>query len=208
MTASWDSVDAAFEDQDYLPWRERAERAVRSLERWHGRLVRDWADGAPGWAPEVASAVLSRSRLDRQASLCACLSMFLDEPSTERADGFLILAWTNLGSLVEGTLKFFLSVYAFDYAANPTVARGGPLEPDALGFEQLRQYFVRNVWIESNSTWDAWLLELQSRRNAIHAYRDRELGNHGEFLAALIGYAELAAVLDSSVPDAPDQWSG
>ncbi|WP_272480015.1 hypothetical protein [Aquibacillus koreensis] len=35
-------------------------------------------------------------------------------------DGDLILAWANLGTLVEGTIKLFLSVYLNDYLDDST----------------------------------------------------------------------------------------
>jgi hypothetical protein len=40
----------------------------------------------------------------------------MDDVPNEQADGRMILAWTNLGTLVEGTMKFFLSVFASDYS--------------------------------------------------------------------------------------------
>jgi hypothetical protein len=179
--------------------RDHAEDCVGSLEELHEEILRHWAEGAPGWAPSIATAVLSRSRLDRQASLCKCLRFWLDAP-TEISDGHLILAWANLGSLVEGTLKFFLSVYAADYGKNPKYRRARPLDPDELSFEALRVFFRDRVWNPPQEPWDAWLLCVQSRRNAIHAYRHTEIGTHPEFLAAVVGYHQLAHDLSDQIP--------
>ena len=46
-----------------------------------------------------------------QASLATSLSRWVGATS----DGDLILAWANLGTLVEGQLKLFLCVYYEDY---------------------------------------------------------------------------------------------
>lgn len=189
-----------FDAPDRTP-REDAETAIRSLEAWHAKLIFHWADGARGCAPDVASEILARSRLDRQASLCSCLRLWLDVPVDARSDGQLVLAWANLGSLVEGSMKFFLSVFANDYAnGNPILRRGRAVDPDELGFEQLRQFFNRDVWLPDQRTWDTWLEAIQRRRNAIHAYRDRDVGTHADFLAAIVGFHEFAMVLDGQVP--------
>lgn len=181
--------------------KDDAETAITRLEAWHKKVLHHWADGACGWAPEVASEILARSRLDRQTSLCSCLRLWLDVPVEAQRDGHLVLAWANLGSLVEGSMKFFLSVFAHDYAnGNPIQRRGRVLDPDELGFEQLRQFFNRDVWVQPQQTWDTWLEAVQRRRNAIHAYRDREVGSHDEFLSAIVGFGEFADVLDGQVP--------
>jgi hypothetical protein len=75
-----------------------------------------------------------------------------------------------------------------------------PSARNELGFEQLRQFFNRDVWLPEQRTWDTWLEAVQHRRNAIHAYRDREVGTHYEFLSAIVGFREFAKVLDAQVP--------
>lgn len=73
-----------------------------------------WRD-ALGWAPLEAAELLSRSRLDWQVALSHTLALWFPrsgaDPSDAAAPGRLILAWVNLGALVEGSLKWFLSVY-------------------------------------------------------------------------------------------------
>lgn len=75
-----------------------------------------WSN-ASGWAPQDAAELLSRSRLDRQVSLSESLARWTTGPHP-LSDGDLILAWANLGCLVEGTLKLFLAVYYQDYQAD------------------------------------------------------------------------------------------
>ena len=131
--------------------------------------------------------------------------MWLDPPAEQNTDGRLILAWANLGSLVEGTLKVFLSVYAHNYGKNPKRdRRGQDVDPDTLRFEDLRLFFRDNVWLQSQTAWDGWLQCVQRRRNAIHAYRHTEIGTHDEFLCAVVGYRLLADELSEQIPS----WSG
>src|SRR5579859_1182306 len=73
----------------------------------------DFWGNANGWAPTDSANLLSRSRLDWQVSLSESLGHWTGRKKI--SDGDLILAWANLGSLVEGTMKLFLSVYYEDY---------------------------------------------------------------------------------------------
>ena len=66
------------------------------------REITNFWSGAHGWAPKEAAALLARSRLDLQVSLSETLFLWLD-PSDH--PGRIRLAWTNIGALVEGSLK-------------------------------------------------------------------------------------------------------
>jgi hypothetical protein len=92
-------------------------RVVDDIETVNSRLAQFWK-AAHGWAPLEAAGLLSKSRLDWQVSLSCSLRLWLREPANSLSDGELILAWTNLGSLIEGTLKLFLSVYYNDFQAD------------------------------------------------------------------------------------------
>lgn len=148
---------------------------------------------ASGWAPAEAAGLLSRSELGWQASLSASLGRWLDAET----DGDLILAWTNLGALVEGQLRLFLSVYYLDYLADtqPIVVRGALKDPDEAGLELLRQFFVRRIW-DVGTDWNPYVQLVQQRRNAIHAFRSRELGTFDEWRSCL--RTHLAFVRETS----------
>lgn len=156
-----------------------------------------------GWAPDEAAALLAKSRLDRQVSLSHCLKIWLDKPDEHYVEGCLVLAWVNLGSLVEGTMKFFLSVFLMDYLKDPVKSRSKDVDPDVLQLEGLRQFFLqRNIWMENNeSRWDRWVLHIQQRRNSIHTYKDREIGTFDEFWGDLRQYLEFLDELEGRVPD-------
>ena len=155
---------------------------------------------AKDWAPLEAAELLSRSRLDWQVSLSRSLNRWISEPIATDDYGSQILAWVNLGSLVEGTLKLFLSVWYKDYLADIEAIkkRAKLVEPDVLELELLRQFFTKkNIW---DKEWDEWILDVQKKRNAIHAYKDRDLGNYDDYLKCLRKYLELLRLINGRLP--------
>lgn len=92
----------------------REETISRIIKLTEG-LTEFW-ESSHGWAPIEASELLTKSRLDWQASLARQLRLFLD-PVNLKESGPLILAWTILGSLTEGVMKLFLSVWYEHYNA-------------------------------------------------------------------------------------------
>ena len=165
------------------------------------QLRRFWTN-AKGWAPEEAERVIVRARLDWQVSLSRCLALWITEPNPDEADGRLILAWANLGSLVEGSMKLFLSIYYKDYIDDVAVRRNnkGKIEPDRLWLESMRTFFKERVWIKGGEEWDEWILHIQNRRNAIHSFRDRDIGTLSEFRSDVERYREFLEYLISREP--------
>ena len=145
----------------------------KRIKRLTSGMMNFWKD-CRGWAPMEAVGLLSRSMLDWQTSLAECLPLWINAST----DGELILAWANLGSLVEGQLKLFLSVWYQDYQKDAdAIRRSGIIsEPDSLMFDALRQFFAKKIW-RKGEEWDAWILHIQQKRNAIHAFRNRNIGS-------------------------------
>jgi hypothetical protein len=73
-------------------------------------IAKFWSK-SDGWAPVAAAGLLGKSRLDWQASLSGSLRLWIHEPANALTKAELILAWANLGSLIEGTIKTLLSVW-------------------------------------------------------------------------------------------------
>nr|CAI78847.1 hypothetical protein fc35 [uncultured bacterium] len=155
-----------------------------------------------GWPPPDTQALLARSRLDRQVSLSHCLRLWLNSPAGEDAEGQLILAWVNLRSLVEGAMKLVLTVWEDCYSSSPVTRgkNGKPIQLDALGLEELKNYFKEHVWTDRSRRWDGWISKIQQRGNAIHAYKDRDIGSRSEFFRALIEYREFLGEIDGRLP--------
>jgi hypothetical protein len=157
---------------------------------------------ADGWAPIEASQLLSKSRLDWQVSLSRCLKIWIPELHSENNNGQLILAWANLGSLVEGTMKIFLSVWYHNYKHDIEAIKtnGNLVSPDSLQMEQMRQFFRKRIWTDGDHDWDSWILKIQQRRNAVHAYKDRDIGNFEEFFIDVRKYREFLRHINDQLP--------
>lgn len=100
-----------------------------------------------GWASTNAAELLSISRLDWQESLSETLYIWKVHATSELTDGELILAWANLGALVEGTMKLFLSVHYEDYGNDESrylnKKKNKLQKPDILTFESLKQFLSK-----------------------------------------------------------------
>lgn len=175
-------------------------KVVEEIITVNQKIADNWCN-VHGWAPTEAADLLAKSRLDRQVSLSHCLTIWLEKADEDYNDGCLVLAWVNLGSLVEGTMKFFLSVFLRDYSNNPVQNRNGDIPPDELQLERLRQFFSREkIFMKNTKRWDKWVLHIQNRRNAIHTYKDREIGTYDEFWRDLKQYLEFLNELEGRVP--------
>lgn len=161
--------------------------------------LRQFWTKADGWAPIEAAQLLNKSRLDWQVSLSICLKIWVSEPLPDDEDGRLILAWANLGSLVEGTMKLLLSVFYKDYKKDVEAIKkkGKLMDPDGLQLESMRQFFRKRIW---GKEWDVWVQHIQQRRNAIHAYKNREIGTCTEFFDDVRKYLELIRHINSRLP--------
>ncbi|UCD48862.1 MAG: hypothetical protein JSW27_15155 [Phycisphaerales bacterium] len=144
--------------------------------------IMDFWNSSGGWAPAEAYELLNRSMLEWQKSLSSSLRRWIRAVSP----GDLILAWANLGALVEGQLKLFLSVRYLDYKsdASPIQRRGKQLDPDVCAPEELRQFFVKRIW-NVGTNWNPYVEMVQQRRNAIHAYQPQDIGTFPEWQDAL-----------------------
>jgi hypothetical protein len=177
------------------------DEVCEAIERETASLMGFWRYNSSGWAPAEAAQILTRSMLDWQASLASVLKKWLGSES----DGELILAWVNLGSLVEGLLKLFLCVYYKDYAKDDAALRekktGKLKDPDGQELETLRVFFKKKVWTDEEvSDWDEWILKIQQRRNTVHAYKKREIGSFDEWRADLRTHLTIIRTLDSRLP--------
>jgi hypothetical protein len=185
---------------------------VSRIVKLNSDLQKFWSN-SHGWAPIEAAGLLSKSRLDWQVSLSETLFLWIKEPPKALTVGELILAWSNLGSLVEGTLKTFLSVWYKDYADdidNLNLAnvynkkKDKILEPDGLTLEPLRKYFEFKKLLSEPSR--ALVGLVQQRRNAIHAFKNKEIGTTEEFEASVRTYLEMLREVNNRLPYPDDPY--
>lgn len=172
---------------------------VAEIVRKNAALDHFWR-AAHGWAPYESAELLSNSRLDRQVSLSRCLAIW-EGPHEEGAEeGCLILAWANLGALVEGTLKLFLAVWYDAYMEDDLAPRskGKVLPPDKLMFRGILDFLGRKELLSAELR--TFAEEVQQRRNAIHFFKDRDIGDPDEFYRALLRYRDLIEDVELSLP--------
>lgn len=172
--------------------------------------VKDFWSSAHGWAPNSAANLLSISRLDWLLSLSHSLYNWEEDPSDKSYNGDLILAWVNLGALTEGAMKLFLSVFYEDYLADANIIkqRGQEIDPDGAMFDGLRNFFVKSIWDnDGNHHFNTWLKLIQQRRNAIHAFRDREIESFFDFREQVRKYLEFLIYILEKLP-IPDEIFG
>jgi hypothetical protein len=179
---------------------------VNRIETLNRNLAHFWRT-AHGWPPIEAAGLLSKSRLDWQVSLSRCLRLWIRTPPDRLEDGELILAWANLGSLTEGTMKLFLSVFYHDYQKDIDGLKAAkayhhkkqaPISPDGLSLEVMRIYFKNRELLGAEI--DTYVELVQRRRNAIHAYQDRPIGDDEEFQAAVSQYLMMLREVNISLP--------
>ena len=179
---------------------------IGRIESLNREIARFWR-AAHGWAPIEAAGLLSKARLDWQVSLSSSLRHWLRKPPDTLSDGDLILAWANLGALIEGTLKLFLSVYYNDFRADvENLKAAGAFDhkaqasksPDGLTLEPLRKYVAARDLIGASG--DALVKLVQERRNAIHAFKDRPIGDGIEFWRAVRDYLDMLSDIDGRLP--------
>jgi len=174
-----------------------ADQLCVRIETLTTRMMYFWKS-ANGWAPVKAAGLLSKSKLEWQASLSTSLRLWVSASS----DGDLILAWANLGALVEGQLMLFLSVYYNDYSVDADAIRdrrGNPIAPESSEMEPLRQFFVKRIWT-IGSDWDSYIRRIQQRRNAIHAFRTRDIGTFEDWRNELPFHLSFVRDINSRIP--------
>lgn len=170
----------------------------------------DFWHSAHGWAPDEAAELLARARLDWQVSLSETLEMWVSDDCHPLDSGRLILAWVNLGALVEGTLKLLFCVYYCEYAENTEALkyagamdrkRGVPEEPDGINFDKLRKFLLKiKLFADEANAVDLFVTMVQHRRNAIHAFKDRDLGTIDDFKVAVADYLWVLKRLEARLP--------
>lgn len=185
---------------------------VDRIEKLNTGLAKFWKNSS-GWAPVEAAGLLTAARLDWQASLSSTLRIWQRDPPSALTSGELILAWANLGSLIEGTLKLLLSVHYADYKKDLEALKyanaydhkvRAAKTPDGLMLDHLIKFVRKRDLIEGVNLNLAD--KVQKRRNTIHAFQDKPLGDGVEFQAAVRGYLGLLREVSQRLPYPDDQY--
>lgn len=183
---------------DNLSYKESVDKIVNINEE----ICEFWSN-ARGWAPIDAADLLSDSRLDWLVSLSYSLYRWEYEPVSESRNGDLILAWTNLGALVEGSMKVFLSVYYEDYIKDTNIIKnyGENIDPDSAMFNRLIIFFNKSIWTnDEKEERNKWLELIRDRRNAIHAYQHKDIEDFNAFHKQVKQFVGFLYDINSRLP--------
>jgi len=179
---------------------------IDRIEYLNRGIAKFWTK-SDGWAPVFAAGLLGKSWLDWQAPLSGSLCLWICEPANASSPAELILAWVNLGSLIEGTIKTLLSVWYETYKSDIDIlkkahandkAKQAAHAPDGLAPEKLRNYYKAKELL--GDAGDKLAELVQQRRNAIHAFMDRAIGGGVEFQGAVRGYLDLLRAMNARLP--------
>lgn len=175
------------------------DEVCKAIERETRQIMDFWQYTSAGWAPREVSEILAKSKLEWQSSLAEALAIWLNGNS----EGELILAWANLGALVEGLLKLFLCVYLHDYRKAERVwTKNGQLRtPDGEMLNNLQNFFADEVWTGAQrADWDPWIEHIRKRRNSIHAFKNQDLGSFQEWREDLRIHLMFIRVVAGQLP--------
>ncbi|MDO5432954.1 hypothetical protein [Eubacterium sp.] len=170
------------------------------------KILGDWKEYCL-LAPTKTQEIISKARLDWVIELTDCLGIWLEKGKTMN-EGELILANANLGSVVESWLKFFYCIYYDDYEKDTrhvTDKANKLLPPNRLKFDRLRLLSSEIIFAEENDKcWNNWIHEVQLKRNAIHSFNDRELGDYEDFANNVDKLYEFINIIDERLPPIED----
>lgn len=177
-----------------------AESTLQQIQVLTRDITDSWSESR-GIAPDSVADKMDSAMFGWLNDLTDTLGIWIDK-GLAMSDGELILAQTNLGSLVECWLRFFYCVYYEDYIRNPRMKRGKPLDPDDrdMSFDCLRQYGVGTLWDNRNDPLHTWVEKIQQRRNAIHAFKYREIGSPADFLLDIDQYLGFIEAMSNRLP--------
>ncbi|MCW2366600.1 hypothetical protein M2341_002047 [Sphingobium sp. B7D2B] len=182
-----------------LPLSAIAQRIAMIADDWAGFWIK-----VDGWAPAEAAAALAEANLRRVASLAHSTQQWIrDEPLS---DGDLVLAWTNLGAVLEGALRLFLTVFLADYLKDKKMLESRAFNkkyqvltlPSNLTFDNMLDAYEKSELLPNNQL--ALCRRLQHNRNAIHAFKLRDVETDEAFQVALRELAALMRSLDGRMP--------
>lgn len=167
--------------------------------------IQSWSETC-GLAPEGVTDKFDAAMLNWMNDLTDSLDIWIAK-SLDMTDGELILAWTNLGALVECWLRFFYCAYYEDYMKSPKLGKKGkPLEPDdkAMTFDYLIQYSKGILWDSLQDPLYLWVYQIQHYRNAIHAFSYREIGHPSDFILNIGQYSLFVDEVIDRLPPIED----
>jgi hypothetical protein len=169
-----------------------------------------WADFWPkshGWAPPIAADLMKQELMDRQLEMARALKNWPKRLLGKDNQGELILAWANLGSVIEGALKLYMCVFYADWLRDtdaPTKNNGDIKKtPDGskagATFEEIIQFVTKKSLFKEGEI--DFIRLVQKQRNLIHPLKAGIVANRSAFDEAVIHTAALHNDIELRLPD-------
>jgi hypothetical protein len=193
------------------------EETIARVINLHKGLSEFWGGPGIGWAREESQKNLEKFRLDKLWGQSSTLKRYRNTELLDN-EGDLITAWTTLGSLLEGLLKFWLTVFIREYRESNSdrsldtwsgKTGTGFKDPHKLSFEQIKRFFAIKIFpkdlmerfVRNGQTdWIEWIGKIQYNRNSIHSLVDRNIGTKKDFYEAVENYLELLRNMNEDLP--------
>lgn len=133
---------------------------------------------ARGWAADEVVEITETAQLGRMMDLTDTLEIWREKAKGKMTDGERILAYVNLGMLLEGWMMLFLCVWLMDYKRQAS----GKRLPYNLKLSELRHFFEDNVWttLAEGTKWSRWIDKIRIYRNTVHSFMSQALGTTEE----------------------------
>lgn len=158
-----------------------------------------------GWAPSIAADLMKQELMDRQLAMARALKNWPKRLLEKDGQGDLVLAWTNLGSVIEGALKVYMCVFYADWLndADAPVKHGSKKTPDGgkLGamFEEIIQFVAKKDLFSEQEV--EFIRFVQRQRNLIHPLKMGTVADREEFEEAVIHAAAFHNDIELRLPD-------
>ena len=157
-----------------------------------------------GWScPEIVIKHLDGFWFDAQISLsCRLRDFFRDHPEDESIGKFISL-WVILGSLIESSLVFFLTVY-WCHTTEKDSYRKYLKNSEKISKARFSDVieFIKKEEVFGDSTGDyvQWLGEIKNLRNSVHSSDYRKIDNLIKLEKYIIKYKGFLEEIDTRLP--------
>lgn len=170
---------------------------IDKIVRVTAALNKFWSN-CGGWAPDNAADLLQEARLDRQISFAHTLVDYIDPFPEEVREARIILGYATLRSMSEGAIKLFFSAFVEDYLNDSAaiIRRNNIVSPERIGFDDLIRLYI----MKGDSSFEDYLRRIQYRGNAIHHFRDRDIGCQNELILDIKKYKDFLLTVNSQLP--------
>ena len=197
---------------------------INKILRLTDITISEWADPW-GYAPGNAAEKISSSKTDWVFSLTHTLKDWDDKANDIEimSIGEIILAYANIGALVEAWMMFLLAVYDCDYSRNKHKRKNGKtMSIKDMGLSDLTAYYAETVWQtniirpdesvyskEQRSEYRDildWIQKIEQYRNAIHCFKDRPIGTQEELVTDIKKYYKFLVKIIDRLPESPESY--